>query len=157
MRRLALALGIVLTLPACDLCDDDADCGGIAPITGDASDLSVLDAVPEGATVRAPRPCDDADLEAYALDLIHAGGTVADNGAWMVDRLRPALDDRRLYTGWGSSACYPRNIALIVDDWAEANEIAELAFELAAEDDVTVSVHIAIEEQAIPCAQRCDV
>ncbi len=148
-----LALGALL-LGGCDLCGDDPDCSGtIEPIGGHIEDFSLDDAPPEGVSVRGPRVCDGAALDAYAVDLVLSGSAVADAGGWMVDRLRPALQEREVFTGWGLSDCYPNNVALIVHDWADAEAAAQIAHELATEDDVTVSVLIAVEALAVPCAE----
>lgn len=145
-------------LASCGLCDDDHGCAAEPePIQGEPTDFTLHEAAPEHVVVREPRVCEDAYLEIYAIDILIGGGDeVISDASWMVDELRPRLSEQGISTGWGLTDCDGSTISLMVNDWRDAQAIGTSAIALAAEQDVTVALHVVVEERPVYCADEHD-
>lgn len=158
-RSISILIGLVLT-GGCGLIERAA-CGepcesGIVAAAGDPSDFTLAGYEEDGASVSDAQPCEDEDD--VFVTTIETTGDDAPVGTWISDRVAPELQARGLSVSRALGACVSfesegaLGLRLGTNDWADLDPIAQTVLDLAAEDDVAVSVVVAVEPEILACA-----
>jgi hypothetical protein len=135
--------------------------GGIEPADGEPEDFTLAGLVDEDATITEPAICEaDEDLEVFVFHIqTHGENTEVDSSEWVFDRLIPALrDGDGPMPGYGLGKCAglerapeEDGLRLYVTDWGQLDPLTMAVLDRVREDDVAVTVTIAVEPNIIAC------
>lgn len=135
--------------------------GGVNPVLGSSQDFELQGYAQNDAMVLGPQRCEaDQDLEVEVIHVVtHGEDTDIVAAMWVVDRLLPELRARGVGgLSSGVGACTNPDdpgarpgFRIGTDDWTLVDEIVALVVELATEDDVAVTVTLAVAPTPILC------